>query len=66
MSKSELSSVEGPTHAAESVAAPGPGRHAASAAPVLPAPQPRVIAYRRACAANGVGLAHYVLLTSAK
>ncbi|MHB1504514.1 MAG: modified peptide precursor CbpA [Acidimicrobiales bacterium] len=42
-----------------------PGRRGESVATPTPA-HPRVIAYRKACAATGVGLSHYVLLTSAK
>ncbi|MDA8069036.1 MAG: modified peptide precursor CbpA [Actinomycetota bacterium] len=66
MPQTELSSVERPSHAAEGVATAGPGRRSARPGPASPEQQPRVIAYRKACAPDGVGLAHYVLLASAK
>lgn len=66
MPQPELSPVERRIGAAEGVTGSMFGRRGDSAAGPLPARRPRVIAYRKACATTGVGLSHYVLLTSAK
>lgn len=65
MPQPEMSPVERRIVAPEGVTDPTSRRRDDSVATPSPA-RPRVIAYRKACEATGVGLSHYVLLTSAK
>lgn len=65
MPQPDLSPVERRIVSAQDITDPTSGRRDDNAATPVPA-RPRVIAYRKACGATGVGLSHYVLLTSAK